>query len=60
MVPATQVVPIRFDVGIYHLVVEKLGVLRLPGYAPLIVVEASAENRNYPCWSSTSIVSCFK
>ena len=45
MVADTQVIPFGLDVGIDHLVVEKLRVLRLSCYAPRVVVEQAAEKR---------------
>ena len=43
MIPDAQVITFRLDVGIDHLVIEKLRVQRLACDAPIVVIEQAPE-----------------
>src|SRR5579859_1595191 len=43
VVSDAKVITLGFDVGIDHLVIEKLCALRLPCYAPVVVIEQAAK-----------------
>ena len=43
MIPHAQVVAFGFDVGVHHLIVEKLRGLRPAGNAPVVVIQQAAE-----------------
>src|SRR5208282_1033036 len=44
----TQVIAFGFDVGVDHLIVEKLRGLRLPGNTPYVIIQQAAEERELP------------
>jgi hypothetical protein len=43
MIPDPQVITLRFDVGIHHLVIEKLGALWLSSDPPVVEIEQAAK-----------------
>ena len=43
-----QMIALRFDVGVDHLIVEKLRGLRPAGNAPVVVIQQAAEKRELP------------
>jgi hypothetical protein len=43
-----QVIAFGFDVGVDHLIVEKLGGLRPAGNTPIVIVQQVAEKRELP------------
>jgi len=48
MVANAQMIALRLDVAIHHLIVEKLGVLGIARNPPVVVIEQAAEEPKLP------------